>query len=180
MMTIGGIGRDLTLPEPIAARLWAGTVTTERIWERCHRALRLMLASRGEDDDAVPVAVDTRLDNDWIARVERAGIAPEDRRWCHATQVTGYDRQQGAGFAPNDHPDIATIGMCPARELLGLGGGAWLEHAGRWRARRAPSIPRIEGVALRDRYDLEQHILVAPDLICAYEQVTDYRGVLGW
>lgn len=183
----------LSVAPPLAAKLWAGHVSTDRIWTSCQTALCMMLhyaadrADRVGPDEEPPckIGVDSALEPsliDGIARWAAQQNPPQAwRQSLWSPSVTGYDASV-VGDASRDGYSAAKarvliVGAAPARELLGLIGACVVEQAGRWPTQARPQIPAIAGIPLRDRLDLDRLMLAGSDLPCEM-RLSGQRGYL--
>lgn len=104
------------------------------------------------------------------ARIKNAGLSGG------TISATGYDNTVANipardGVALSAHHDIVMTGQRPAVELYAVIGAAYVEAQGRWPQPHSPAIPRIAGVVLRDRLDLDRLMLIGDSLICRGEIV---------
>lgn len=172
----------LSLPAPEASRLWGGRVTIQTIWESNQRSLAALVGVatdlRGTlpEDAPAPLTITmaTRLDAGTLRLIRPYSGQGWTMDEIISPSATGYDSAI-VGDALRDGFSAAAqgmriIGARPCVELYSLIGAMYLEAQGRWPRPSRPSIPPIAGVVLRDRYDLDRHLM-----LCARELPVEYR-----
>lgn len=173
----------LILPAHTASRYWAGRITLDRIWITNQVALRVVIesAERAEAERAASeqrerrtvslVSMDERIVGQMMSvkKAIKAATKAAGAEIGGTISVTGYDETVVSvpvrdGFAMAAHPDITMAGQRPSVELYAVIGAAYVEAQGRWPTPHRPAIPRIRGLVLRDRLDLDRLMLIGESM----------------